>query len=61
LIYIRIRQGDVDWEGLFDLREDARQSRNLAEDPARQSVLQRMRATLDQMTAGPLTLQRFRL
>ncbi len=61
LIYIRIRFDGVDEEGFFDLRADARQSRNLAEDPARQSVIQRMRATLDQTTAGPLTLQRFRL
>ena len=60
-IYIQVRQGDSQREELFDLREDARQSRNLAKDPARQSDLERMRATLDQMIAGPLTLQRFSL
>jgi hypothetical protein len=60
-IYIRIHHGDFDREELFDLREDARQSRNLALDPARQSVLERMRAMLDQMIAGPLTPQRFPL
>jgi arylsulfatase A-like enzyme len=60
-IYIRIRQGELDREELFDLREDARQSRNLADDPARQSDLARMRATLNQMIAGPLTPQRFPL
>jgi arylsulfatase A-like enzyme len=60
-IYIRIRQGDFQREELFDLREDARQSRNLALDPARQSVLERMREMLDQLIAGPLTPQRFPL
>ncbi len=49
-IYIRIRQGDLDHEELFDLREDPRQSRNLAQDPARRSILERMRATLDRLT-----------
>ena len=60
-IYIRIRDGDRQREELFDLREDARQSRNLAADPARQSDLQRMRAALNQIMAGPLTLERFPL
>jgi arylsulfatase A-like enzyme len=60
-IYIRIRQGDFQRELLFDLREDARQWRNLALDPARQSVLERMREMLDQLIAGPLTPQRFPL
>jgi arylsulfatase A-like enzyme len=60
-IYIRIRQGDSQREELFDLREDARQSHNLVEDPARQSLLERMRAMLDQMIAGPLTRERFPL
>ncbi len=55
------RQGDAQREELFDVREDARQSRNLAEDPARQSDLERMQATLNQMIAGPLTPQRFSL
>ncbi len=58
--YIRIRRGDRDEEGLFDLRSDARQLHNLATEPDRQSLLDRMRKTLDQMTAGPLTPGRFR-
>ncbi len=60
-IYIQVCQGDAQREELFDLREDARQSRNLAQDPARQSDLERMRATLNQMIAGPLTPQRLSL
>jgi arylsulfatase A-like enzyme len=58
-IYIRIRQGATDQEELFDLHEDARQSRNLAKEPARQPAIERMRALLDQMTGGPLTHERF--
>jgi arylsulfatase A-like enzyme len=59
LIYIRIRQGSLVREELFDLRADARESRSLAEDPTRQPVLERMRTMLDKMTAGPLTPERF--
>ena len=57
LIYLRIRTGEADQEAIFDLREDPLESRNLFDDPARQSVLKRMRAALDRMTAGPLTLR----
>jgi arylsulfatase A-like enzyme len=61
LTYIRVSHGGGAQEGLYDLREDPRQSRNLSEEPGRQSVLQRMRTALDRLTGGPLTLQRFRL
>jgi arylsulfatase A-like enzyme len=59
-IYVRIQQAAGVIEALFDLRTDARQSHNLAEDSAQQPVLERMRVTLDRMTAGPLTPERFR-
>jgi arylsulfatase A-like enzyme len=60
-VYIRIRQGDLDHEELFDLRADPRQSRNLAQEPARRSILDRLRATLDLLTGGPLEPERFPL
>ena len=50
--YIR-REGDVH-EELFHLREDAKEMRNLAGDPAAQTILQQMRAALDRLTGGPL-------
>ena len=56
--YIR-REGDVR-EELFHLREDAKEERNLADDPAARPTLERMRATLDRITAGPLLPERFR-
>ena len=55
--YIR-REGDVR-EELFHVREDAQEQHNLADDPPAQPVLQRMRDALRQLTAGPLTPQRF--
>jgi arylsulfatase A-like enzyme len=55
--YIR-REGEIH-EELFRLSEDARQRHNLAEDPALKPVVERMRATLGELTAGPLTPQRF--
>ncbi len=55
--YIR-REGDVR-EELFHVREDAQEQRNRADDPSAQPVLQRMRDALRQLTAGPLTPQRF--
>ena len=55
--YIR-REGDVH-EELFHLRDDAKEMRNLAVDPAAQTILQQMRAALDQLTGGPLLPQRF--
>jgi arylsulfatase A-like enzyme len=59
-VYIRASyRGDI-FEELFDLRADPRESLNLAEDAARRPLLERMRATLDRLTAGPLTVQRFR-
>jgi arylsulfatase A-like enzyme len=58
-IYIRIRQGSIVREELFDLRADARESRSLAGDPTKQPVLERMRTMLDRLTAGPLTPERF--
>ena len=51
--YIR-REGDVH-EELFHLREDAKESHNLAGRPAARPELERMRASLSGLTAGPLT------
>jgi hypothetical protein len=56
-IYIR-REGEVR-EELFRWREDAAESRNVAGDPALHSTLERLRKALNQLTAGPLTLERF--
>ncbi len=58
-VYIRINYTDNEREELFDLREDPRQLRNLADDPAHRTVLERMRATLNLILGGPLTPQRF--
>src|SRR5262249_18752467 len=55
--YIR-REVDVR-EELFFLREDPKERHNLAGDPAAQGTLQRMRAALGTLTAGPLLPQRF--
>ena len=46
-------------EELFHLRDDAREQRNLAADPAARSTLERMRRDLDQLTGGPLLPHRF--
>jgi arylsulfatase A-like enzyme len=54
-----IRREEKLREELFDLRQDAQQRHNLARDPAMQPVLERMRKSLDRITAGPLTPQRF--
>ena len=55
--YIR-REGDVR-EELFHLSEDAKEQRNLAGDPAAQTILEQMRAALDRLTEGPLLPERF--
>ena len=54
--YIR-REGDVR-EELFHLREDPKEQRNMADDPAAQSTLRQMRAALDRLTEGPLLPRR---
>jgi hypothetical protein len=46
-------------EELFHLREDTRESHNLASSPDAQPELERMRGTLNGLTGGPLTPQRF--
>jgi arylsulfatase A-like enzyme len=56
--YIR-RGGDVR-EELFHLLKDGGEQHNLAADPAARSTLERMRAALDRLTAGPLTPRRFK-
>jgi arylsulfatase A-like enzyme len=56
--YLR-RDGDVR-EELFDLSTDRREQNNLANDPAARASLDRMRAQLKKLTAGPLTPDRFR-
>ena len=55
--YIR-REGQVR-EELFRIRDDAQERHNLAGDPSMQPTLERMRAAMDRVTAGPLTPQRF--
>ncbi len=55
--YIR-REGDVR-EELFWLRQDSKEQHNLAGDPAMQATLERMRAAMGRLTAGPLTPLRF--
>jgi arylsulfatase A-like enzyme len=55
--YIR-REGDVH-EELFHLRDDPQEIHNLTADPALRPRLERMRGTLSQLTAGPLTPRRF--
>jgi len=52
------REGNVH-EELFHLSDDPRETRNLVADPAVQPRLERMRGTLSQLTAGPLTPRRF--
>jgi arylsulfatase A-like enzyme len=54
-----IRHGEEHREELFHLRADAKEQRNLAGDPAAVPTLERMRAALDGLTAGPLVPQRF--
>ncbi len=59
-IYLQVRRGETLEEGLYDLHRDPLQARNLAGETAAQPLLDRMRTMLDRMTAGPLTLDRFR-
>jgi arylsulfatase A-like enzyme len=56
--YIRREEGPR--EELFNVREDAREQLNLAEDPAMRPTLERLRNALSRLTAGPLTPRRFR-
>ena len=46
-------------EQLYHLTEDAREQRNLAQDPSVQNTLRRLRTSLDQWTKGPLFPSRF--
>jgi arylsulfatase A-like enzyme len=55
--YIR-REGDAR-EELFHLRDDPKEQRNLAGDPAARTTLEQMRSLLGRLTAGPLLPQRF--
>jgi arylsulfatase A-like enzyme len=55
--YIR-REGDVR-EELFHIGEDAKEQRNLVNDPAARPILEQMRQSLEQLTGGPLLPQRF--
>jgi arylsulfatase A-like enzyme len=59
-VYVRAYYRGNVFEELFDLHADPRELLNLAEDAAHQPLLERMRATLDRLTAGPLTVRRFR-
>jgi arylsulfatase A-like enzyme len=55
--YINRDQGKT--EELFRVNEDPREQHNLAEDPALQPTLSRLRGMLDKGTKGPLNLGRF--
>jgi arylsulfatase A-like enzyme len=55
--YIR-REGDAR-EELFHLRDDPKEQRNLAGDPAARTTLEQKRALLGRLTVGPLLPQRF--
>ncbi len=55
-----IRRQDNGQELLFDARHDMQETGNLASDPTRRLLLDRLRTTLDSLTDGPLTLDRFR-
>jgi arylsulfatase A-like enzyme len=54
-----IRHEEEHREELFHLRADAKEQRNLAGDPAAAPALERMRAALERLTAGPLVPERF--
>ncbi len=56
--YIR-RDGDLRQE-LFHTKVDADERHDLAEDPALGPTLDRLRRSLDHLTSGPLTPERFR-
>ena len=54
-----IRGQDDAHEELFHLRNDVKQQRNLARDPTARPILDGMRQTLEKLTGGPLTPDRF--
>jgi arylsulfatase A-like enzyme len=54
-----IRREEPVNEELYHTREDAHGQHNLAANPALKPMLERMRATLNRLTAGPLTPSRF--
>jgi arylsulfatase A-like enzyme len=58
--WVYIRRADNMQEELFNMNDDAAELRNQALNPAGQSVLERMRGTLNELTAGALTLDRFK-
>ena len=47
-------------ERLFDRKNDINESRDLASDPSHRPLLDRLRSTMDRLTDGPLTLDRFK-
>lgn len=55
-----IRRDTDEREQLFHIHDDANELHNLANDPVAQTRLDAMRHTLNQLTAGPLTKERFR-
>jgi arylsulfatase A-like enzyme len=52
------REGDAR-EELFHLRDDPNEKHNLASDPAARAALEKMRAFMGRLTAGPLLPDRF--
>jgi arylsulfatase A-like enzyme len=55
-----IRHEEDGREELFELSRDAQERHDLASDPAMRPRLEQMREAASQLTAGPLTPQRFR-
>ena len=53
-----LREGEAP-EQLFHLRDDPKETHNLADEPAARATLEKMRAVLGHLTGGPLLPQRF--
>ncbi len=59
-VYIRASYRGARFEELFDLRADPRELHDLAQEAPQRPLVERLRTTLDGLTGGPLTVQRFR-
>jgi arylsulfatase A-like enzyme len=53
-----LREGDAR-EEMFHLRDDPKETHNLADEPAARATLEKMRALMGNLTGGPLLPQRF--
>jgi arylsulfatase A-like enzyme len=54
-----IRRHEDSREELFRLRDDPKEQRNLAGDPASRTTLEQLRAVLNRISGGPLSPERF--